>query len=100
MASGAKSPRIVSFVGTGANLDIDTVGFEPKMVRVLSTYDGSELSWMEGMGDGDGILVAGSNGNRSVLTTTGITPRSGGFRIGADGAVNVSGKTCFAACWE
>ena len=100
MASGAKSPRVVPLVGTGADMIVDSVGFKPRVIDVLNVDTGDRLEWRETMADDSAVKTLASNGVNSVVTTDGITPRDAGFALGADSDVNAAGKAIVAVCWE
>jgi len=79
------------YTGTGANLDIKTIGFAVKSLE-LRAANGAWGSWTKLMADGSvhkrvtagtGSLVTGGNG---------VTPQGkDGFRIGADADLNAAG---------
>jgi hypothetical protein len=101
MASGAKSPAVGSFLGTGAALNIRTVGFRPRLVRVVNVESGGKvrLEWFKDMADAAAVKTAAA-GTITVLTTNGITPLSDGFTLGADTDVNVDGELCHFEAYE
>lgn len=90
--SQSKVPASVTNIATGKYIDTGTVaaiditcGFKPRYVKVVNT-DGSGLvmiEWFEGMADDSAIKTA-SNGDRTTITTLGITPADNGFTIGYD----------------
>ncbi len=92
MASGAAKVAYGASLGTGANLDVRTVGFRPRSVEIINVDSADQLKWVEGMADGGGLktLAAGAS---SVLTSAAITPLSDGFRVGTDSDINVAGET-------
>lgn len=92
MASGAAKVAYGAVLGTGADLDVRTVGFRPRSVELVNVDSADELKWIDGMADGAGVkrLAAGA---ASVLATLGITPLSDGFRLGTDTDMNVDGET-------
>lgn len=89
MASGVNRVVVGGVIGTGAAMNIDTVGFRPKLVRVVNV--GSTLSraeWFRGMADAAMIRTI-TNGTISAEAANGITPRANGFTLGATaGGVN------------
>jgi len=87
--------------GTGSTINVDTVGFRPKLVRVTNVNASGlvRLEWFRGMADAHGVKTA-IDGTISVLTSLGITPRANGFSIGADTDVNVSGELCYYEAHE
>lgn len=95
MSSGVDRVVQGAFYGTGADLNMDKVGFKPKLVRVVNVASGGKcrLEWFKGMAD-DSAIKTGSDGTISVITSNGITPRNNGFAFGADTDLNVSGELC------
>jgi len=95
MGSGVNRIEQGAFHGTGAALNMDKVGFRPKLVRVVNVASGGlcRIEWFRGMADGAGVKTS-VDGDISVLTTLGITPRANGFTLGADTDLNVSGELC------
>lgn len=92
MASGAAKVAYGASLGTGANLDVRTVGFRPRSVEIINVDSADQLKWVEGMADGAGLktLAAGAS---SVLTSAAVTPLSDGFRVGTDADINVASET-------
>lgn len=101
MGSGAKSPAVGSFYGASAAKNIDTVGFRPRLVRVVNVASGGlcRIEWFKDMADAAGVKTAIA-GDITVLTTLGITPRPGGFVFGADTDLNVTGELCHYEAYE
>lgn len=101
MASGAKSPAIGSFKGTGSALDIKVVGFRPRLVRVVNVASGGKcrLEWFKDMAD-DAAVKTATAGTITILTEKGITPLADGFTLGADTDVNVDGELCHFEAYE
>ncbi len=101
MASGAKSPAVGSFHGSGATKNIDTVGFRPRLVRVVNVASGGlcRVEWFDSMADDAGVKTVPA-GDITVLTTLGITPRASGFAFGADTDLNVDGELCYYEAYE
>jgi hypothetical protein len=77
-----------SVKGTGAQLDVTTVGFRPKEVQ-LYNQAGDQAHWQESMPD-DAMHKVTAAGAGSYVTTNGITPLANGFRLEADGDLNVA----------
>ena len=92
MASGAAKVAYGAVVGTGADLDVESVGFRPRSVELVNVDSGDELKWSGSMADAAGLkrIAAGA---ATLLTTTGVTPLAAGFRLGADSDMNVAGET-------
>lgn len=93
MASGANKVFRGSFLGTGAEIDVRTVGFRPRSVHLVNQGGLAMATWLEGMADAGGVKEI-TAGTKSVMTA-GVTPLSDGFRLGADGDMNVSGEKVF-----
>lgn len=94
--SGGTRVMTGSFVGTGANIDIDSVGFKPRSVKIVNRTGLARLYWNEAMPDASGDKTI-TDGTQSFITTLGVTPRASGFRVGADTDVNVASELCY---WE
>lgn len=96
----SKAPASVNNVAHGRYIDTGTAaaftitcGFKPRYVRVVN-HNSSGLvmiEWFEGMADAAGVKTA-SNGDRTELTTLGITPLSYGFTVGLDTDLNVTSE--------
>lgn len=101
MGSGVNRVDKGAFTGTGASLNIDKVGFRPKLVRIVNVASGGKvrIEWIRGMADAAGVKTA-VDGTISVLTSLGITPRANGFTFGADTDLNVSGELCYYEAHE
>lgn len=91
MASG--SARVVrgSFLGTGALLEVRSVGFRPRSLKLINTDGLAEAEWLEGMADG-AMAKRVTAGTMTAPTTGGITPLSDGFSIGTDADMNAVGE--------
>jgi len=81
--------------GTAAAVTI-TTGFQPRYVKVVNTNASGlvMVEWFEAQADAAGIKTA-SNGDRTTLTTLGITPSSSGFIIGLDTDLNVTNEQMY-----
>lgn len=90
MASGVNRVIVGAVIATGAAMNIDTVGFKPKLVRVVNVGATglARLEWFADMAD-DSAVKAITNGTISVVTSDAITPRANGFKLGADANVNI-----------
>lgn len=97
MASGGASVRTGAFRGTGAALNVRTVGFRPRYVRVVNITSRDEIEWFEGMADAAGVKRVAA-GTGTLLTSKGITPLADGFTIGDDTDLNVAGEICHYVC--
>lgn len=91
MGSGAQRSVRGSVFGTGADLEVHTVGFRPGHVRVWQIENSAKAQgeWVEGMADDSMAKVVAA---ADFVTTNGITPLADGFALGADTDINVSGK--------
>lgn len=83
--------------GTGASLDVKTVGFRPSKVRVYNLGTNIELAWTMAMADAAGLKVI-ANGTRTNVTSAGITPLANGFNIGTD-STNTAADLLYEA-WD
>ncbi|KXH75410.1 MAG: hypothetical protein AM326_03400 [Candidatus Thorarchaeota archaeon SMTZ-45] len=101
MASGVNRVVVGAVVGTGSAMNIDTVGFRPKLVRVVNVGATglSRLEWFKGQADAAAVKTI-TNGTISVIAANGITPRANGFTLGADANVNISGELAFFEAHE
>jgi hypothetical protein len=91
MASGNQQSYGAA-VGTGANLDVRSVGFRPREVKIVNADSDDELYWTDTMADGTAYKRLKAGGG-AMIATGGITPLSDGFRLGADTDINVDGET-------
>jgi len=99
MGSGAKSPAVGSFYGTGADKNVDTVGFRPRLVKVYNETGLCWAVWTRGMADDSAIKFV-TDGTMSKITTNGIAPRANGFAFGADSDLNVADQLCYYEAHE
>lgn len=91
MASSASREFRGSVLGTGASLDVRTVGFRPRHVRLLNQTGLCVAEWMDDMPDASAMKWV-TAGTMSYISSNGITPLSDGFRLGADTDLNVDGE--------
>ena len=91
MASGGIKQATGSFKGTGAAIDIKTVGFRPKTVDLFNVGGTTIGHWTDMMADGS-MLKQITAGTMSLVTSNGVAPLADGFRVGADTDMNVSGE--------
>lgn len=91
MASGGTRIKNGSVVGTGATLNVRSVGFRPSKVELINIDDSDKLTWTDKMADAAGHKQVAA-GTSTFITTLGITPLSDGFAIGADTDLNVAGE--------
>jgi hypothetical protein len=91
MASGMSKVVRGSFLGTGAAINIRSVGFRPRSVHIWNLSGLATGVWLEGMADASAFKEV-TAGTKSLVTSDGITPLSDGFTLGADTDLNVSGE--------
>ena len=98
MASGGARVIRGSFVGTGAQLDIRTIGFRPRAIKLWNQSAPASAEWIEGMADAKGIkrVTAGDASEMSA----GITPLSDGFRLGTDADLNTDTEVVYYEATE
>lgn len=96
MASSTSRVMRGAVVGTGADLNVRTVGFRPRSVKLINQDSADEMYWHSYMADASAFKRVAA-GTSSVITTLGITPLAAGFRLGADTDLNVDGETVL---WE
>ncbi len=96
MASGTSRVVRGSVVGTGAALNVRTVGFRPRTVRLLNLDGVAKATWQNTMPDAAMWKVV-TAGTQSYVTSNGITPLADGFQLGADTDLNVAGEVVH---WE
>lgn len=79
-----------SIVATGAALDIRTLGFTPRKVKVVNKTSLASLEWQEALGAAAGFKQVAA-GTRTLVSADGITALTGenpGFTIGALADIN------------
>lgn len=86
-------------VGTGADLNIDKVGFRPTAVKVINSDGDCFAEWIDTMPD-DSAMKTIAAGTTAQITSNGITPRAAGFALGADTDLNVDGETVHYTCFK
>lgn len=99
MSSGVQRTVRGSFTGTGADLDVTTVGFRPRAVKLTNVTGLVTAEWQDGMAD-DSMVKRVTAGDMTNPTSNGITPLATGFTVGADTDVNVSGEIVFFEATE
>ena len=92
MASGNSRVMTGSVIGTGAALDVRTVGYRPSVVQLINADSDDKLTWTDKMADASGHKQVKAGGS-SFITSNGVTPLSDGFRLGADADLNAVGET-------
>lgn len=99
MASGRGRNFQGAFVGTGAAINIRTVGFRPNIVELFNEDGLCTGTWLKSMAD-DSMIKRVTAGTMTVVTSDGVTPLSNGFTLGADSDMNVSGEKVFWVAYE
>lgn len=90
MASGQHRSYYGSFYGTGADLDVRTVGFKPKEVELIGQGGLVTGKWMESMDEGLAMKEITAGTKSMTAAGEGVTPLSDGFRLGVDADLNVA----------
>lgn len=92
MSSGTQIIKNGAVTGTGASLDVRTVGFRPRRVTLINLTGLVTAEWTDSMTEGRGIKRVTAGDMTQIAAAAGITPLSDGFRLGTDADVNVSGE--------
>ncbi len=92
--SGATRYQCGVVRGTGASLDVKTVGFRPAKVHLYNLGTNISLNWCMSMPDASGLKALAA-GTRTFVTTAAITPLANGFNVGTD-----STNTAADLLWE
>ena len=92
MSSGVQLSKNGAVVGTGADLDVTTVGYRPRRVELVNETGLVTAVWTDSMTEGRGFKRVTAGTMSQMAAGEGITPLSNGFRIGADADVNVDGE--------
>ena len=100
MASGGTRVKCGQFTGTGAAINITTVGFKPRKVKLINSDNPATMEWNEAMADAAALQFT-AVAAAAFLTAEGITPLANGFTVGGDADstnnVNVDTETVY---WE
>ena len=91
MSSGVQRTVRGAFTGTGAQLDVRTVGLRPRAVKLVNQTGLVTAEWQETMPDAS-MAKRVTAGDMTFPTVGGITALSDGFRVGTDTDVNVAGE--------
>ncbi|MGD9749400.1 MAG: hypothetical protein AB7W59_00230 [Acidimicrobiia bacterium] len=94
MSSGVQRTVRGAFTGTGAELQVRTVGFRPRAVKLVNRGGLATAEWQEGMPDAS-MSKRVTAGTMTFPTSDGITPLSDGFQLGADTDMNVAGELVY-----
>jgi hypothetical protein len=92
MSSGTQITKNGAVTGTGANLDVLTVGYKPRRVELFNQTGLVLAYWTDSMTEGRGLKQITAGTLSQIAAGAGITPLSNGFRIGNDSDVNVAGE--------
>jgi hypothetical protein len=96
-------------VGTGANIDIRTLGFVPGLVKLWNVDGNCFGMWSDKMAAASAQKVVDSGSGAtdiSKITSGGVSQLAAdgagnsGFRIGTDSDLNASGETIVWEAWE
>jgi hypothetical protein len=98
MGSGAARSYSGVFVGTGADQEIDKVGFRPSSIILWNKTDPALMYWNDKMPADEAGLH--TDATSSHLTTNGITATDTGFELGANATFNADGDQIFFTAWE
>jgi hypothetical protein len=91
-----KNPASVAQTIVGRYLTSDTAaaitfttGFRPRYVKVQNLAASAvTFEWFEGMTNGYALKTA-QNGDKTIVTTNGITVSASGFVLGLDTSINI-----------
>lgn len=89
--------------GTGSAIDIDSLGFRPRMVKLFNATTLATATWIDPMPNASCMEVADAGSNLADVlwvTTNGITPRTYGFTIGTDAILNNSADVIYWSAQE
>lgn len=100
MSSGVSRVMTGSVYGTGADLDVRTVGFRPSKVELLNVDGLAKAEWTDTMADGEMVKQVTAGTLSSVTGGNGVTPLSDGFRLGADADMNVADERLHWVAYE
>ncbi len=100
MGSGVNRKVTGAFIGTGsADVDVRTVGFRPSEVRLYNETAVATAYWQDTMADGE-MFKRVTAGDGTLVTSTGITPLSDGFRVGQDADLNTAAEKVHWVAYE
>lgn len=91
MSSGVTRRVTGAVEGTGALINVRTVGFRPRRVTLLNVDGLVTAEWQDTMAD-DSMIKRVTAGTMTAPTSDGIIPLSDGFSIGVDADVNAAGE--------
>lgn len=90
MSSGVSRTKAGAVNGTGANLDVRTVGFRPSKVELYNESGLAKADWSSSMADGLAMKQVTAGTISMTSAGDGVTPLADGFRLGADSDLNVT----------
>jgi len=103
MSSGVARMQVGAVTGTGAIIEVETLDFQPRYIRLLNVGGNAQGEWVEGMADDSVQKVVDSGAGAtdiSLATSDGITPKANGFDIGADTDLNAAGELIHYIAFE
>ncbi len=93
MGSGTQRQVVGAVIGTGALLNVKTIGFRPSAVQLLNVAGLVKAEWTKGMADDSCLKQINHDTAQLVaVSSDGVIPLSNGFSIGADTDINVDGE--------
>ena len=99
MSSGVQLSKNGAVTGTGASLNVTSVGFRPRRVTLFNSGGLATSEWTDSMADASALKRV-TAGTLTFPLTLGITPLANGFTIGADTDINVSGELIHWVAFE
>lgn len=91
MSSGVNRVMAGAYIGTGSALNIDIVGFRPKMVQLFNEDGLAVATWTKTMPDAAALKIFNHADTQvAYVTANGITPRANGFQVGTDADLNTA----------
>ena len=91
MASGGTLPMVSgSFVGTGAIITVDTVGFRPKRVEFINITNDATGTWQDTFPD-DAVHTQ-EDAAGAYAASDGVTPSDTGFALGTNAVLNTAAE--------
>ena len=100
MSSGVQVTKNGAFTGTGATINVTSVGFKPRRVQLINEGGLVTADWTDSMTEGRGFKRVTAGDMTQIAAAAGITPLANGFRVGTDADVNVSGEKVHWVAFE
>jgi len=88
MSSGVQISKTGVYKGTGAAMDVRSVGFRPRRVELFAETRLVNALWTDTMTEGRGLKRVTGGTMSLIVVGGGVTPLSDGFRIGTDADLN------------